>query len=1778
MSGAIGLSQQGVELENIMRSTEGVERKTKIFCTLGPACWSQDSIGELIDAGMNVARFNFSHGDHVSHSDTLNRLRGALASRPHKNVAIMLDTKGPEIRTGFLANKDKVTIEKDAVLELTTDYEFLGDETKIACSYPELPQSVQVGGSVLVADGSLVLTVLEIKDNGIVCRANNTATLGERKNMNLPGCKVLLPTLTEKDEDDLVNFGLMHGVDYIAASFVRTGQDVDNIRKVLGPRGRGIKIISKIESHEGMENFDEILAKTDGIMVARGDLGMEIPPEKVFLAQKMMIRKANIAGKPVVTATQMLESMISAPRPTRAECTDVANAVLDGTDAVMLSGETANGDYPIEAVSMMAKICVQAEGAIHYDELYQALRNSVLDTYGPMSTQEAIASSAVKTAIDINAKMLVVLTESGDTARLVAKYRPQMPVLVLTAMAGSARQAEGFFKGVKARCMGSMIGTDSILYRATDLGKQFGWLKSGDTVIALHGQIEARSGSTNMLKKSIFEFSFSPDLMLQRLRHAVGWGLPAPPPGTRVDFQVCAPLGHGQTLWLVGDLPVLGGSVDVVPNTGGAGAEGGLQLVTTPDLYPIWYNLEPVLAPTGTVVRYRYAVCSGSRFLRYEGSAESGPVTRELTVGQGYVQTQDTLDSRPRRRSSLCSDDETSTGGMTGTGTTEQTEDGSEDEEVPPPAFWGVIPRLSSGQAFVDRRANESDDGGGGLHRPNSRRPTGSGRLLADVIAEETESVASSPTLGRLNPRIRSPIAEDMPSPVSKLRTVSEDMPSPNPASPRTAANNVTMEATDGVIIAVHRLPVLVHRTPEGHYHIEWEDDNLICPSGLLKDSYREANWDRVSSMRLTWVGTVHCAEPIPKEDEERLAKQLEDFHCVPVFLADPLASTFHKFCYGTLWPVFHNIVDVYGALPTRWWNPTQQRNAWASYKTVNRIFVNKVIEVYNEGDLVWVHGLHLLVAPSFLTRRLPSVNVGIFLHTPFPSSEIFRTLSMRADLLRGVLAADHIGFHLYEHARHFLTSCRRILGLKFSAQPGGYIGVEYNGRMVMLTISHIGIEPSFMDRINATTQVQEDIAVLTTKYESAKRTVFVSVDRVERLKGILLKIGAIEFFLAQNPQYVDRVQFVQIGIWDSSNVTPENDSVRAEILASTKRINGRYGAERDEPIFAYSEVENTDMASRLPLWRMGHVLLTTSVRDAVNLYPFEFIYAHELAKSPGVVIVSEFSGSSRVLTGSIGVNPWKREEIIQAMELAMTISDEERFARHEKDLEYITTNSRTMWAERILVDLKRTKKQTAEGEYMGYGLGLGFRMLEFNAGFKMLETDVIAKAYRETFRRVIFFDYGNTLTLEESAGSHNFAKYLTSGDANALVSKAEAPKASSDLLASLTILCADPRNTVFVLSGKERLDLEKTLGSVRGLGLAAEHGYLYKWGTGTNTNAGSTTDSRAPASSSSSSNSLTSEVEEGVWLCTKDNFDDSWKDVTHAVMDIYTQRTHGTYVELKGSSLLWQYRDADPEFGQLQAKELHDQLLQVLEHFQVEVVTGTDYLEVRPEGVDKGVIVDRVMSTIESTSGQYADFILCIGDDLSDEFMFQYLEDVRSRRNLFTVTVGKKPSAAKHFVNDVEQVMEIVHAMTKVSTAAKRNFSMNDLRLFDRNVSTSGGLLSFQRSEGLNRPSALGYMSDGSFEGMKSSPFEGLAESEETPAAEENTQTGTNSLGGRGIASRGGLSGMGGGLGGVRNSMSMSSLSTAGMPSLHPTSSTYEQYLSNVDETEEEEGGGIFF
>jgi pyruvate kinase len=351
-----------------------------------------------------------------------------------------------------------------------------------------------------VADGTLVCVVKELREASVLVRVMNNVTLGEKKNMNLPGVVVDLPTITEKDRDDLVNFGVKHGVDMIAASFVRKASDIDVIRDVLGPGGRHIKIVAKIENQEGLHNYDAILGAADGIMVARGDLGMEIPIEKVFLAQKMMIRKANLMGKPVITATQMLESMIVNARPTRAECSDVANAVLDGSDAVMLSGETANGAHPIDAVRFMSRTCVEAEGVTNYAQLFAAIRESTLAEVGQMSIPEAVASSAVKTAVDMGARAIIVCTETGNSARLVTKYRSAAPVLVLTSTESVARQVGGLCRGAHTVVMGSMIGTESVLARACELLVEMGWAKRGETVVAVHGTMEGRPGSTNVCR------------------------------------------------------------------------------------------------------------------------------------------------------------------------------------------------------------------------------------------------------------------------------------------------------------------------------------------------------------------------------------------------------------------------------------------------------------------------------------------------------------------------------------------------------------------------------------------------------------------------------------------------------------------------------------------------------------------------------------------------------------------------------------------------------------------------------------------------------------------------------------------------------------------------------------------------------------------------------------------------------------------------------------------------------------------------------------------------------------------------------------------------------------------------------------------------------------------------------------------------------------------------------------------------------------------------------
>ncbi|CAI2367740.1 unnamed protein product [Moneuplotes crassus] len=488
-----------LDVSDILKPTDVTERKSKIICTLGPSCSTLEVLLQMLDAGMNVARLNFSHGDHESHAEMVNKLREAKKLRPGNSCGILLDTKGPEIRTGYLKDHKPVSFTKDQELEILTDYEIEGDSTKITCSYEALPTTVKPDDQILIADGAVVCHVLECSKDSVKVRVMNDATIGEKKNMNLPGIEVQLPTLTEQDELDLVDFGIKEGVDIIAASFIRKASDVEYIRDVLGPRGAYIKIISKIENQEGLENFDEILKVSDGIMVARGDLGMEIPTEKVFLAQKYMVQKCNSWSKPCIVATQMLESMVKNPRPTRAEASDVANAILDGADCVMLSGETAGGKFPVQAVKMMAKIATEAEGTINYPKLHLEL---VSKSPTLIETNELLASACAQAAFGLNIDLIIVITRTGRMARLVSKYRPSQKILACSTSFPVVRQIN-LMRGCIGYRVPSFQGIDKILQNLIKAAKSMGYCSSGNVVIALRANSDHNQAQSNMME--IFE-------------------------------------------------------------------------------------------------------------------------------------------------------------------------------------------------------------------------------------------------------------------------------------------------------------------------------------------------------------------------------------------------------------------------------------------------------------------------------------------------------------------------------------------------------------------------------------------------------------------------------------------------------------------------------------------------------------------------------------------------------------------------------------------------------------------------------------------------------------------------------------------------------------------------------------------------------------------------------------------------------------------------------------------------------------------------------------------------------------------------------------------------------------------------------------------------------------------------------------------------------------------------------------------------------------------------
>ncbi len=578
--------------------------RTKIVCTVGPASQTVPVLIKMMQAGMNVARLNFSHGTHEEHGRRLALIREA-AGKAGKSVAVMLDTKGPEIRLGYL-EKEPLKLHAGKKITLTVN-DIKGSESALPVTYRGLPRDVYPGDRILIADGLIELRVLDKTRKSVECEIVNGGEITSQKGLNLPGVVVNLPAVTDRDIDDII-FGINNGIDFIAASFIRKANDVLAIRQIVEESGADVDIIAKIESREGLNNLDEIIKVSDGIMVARGDLGVEIPVEEVPLVQKNIIEKCNHAGKPVITATQMLESMIGNPRPTRAEATDIANAIFDGTDAIMLSGETAAGKYPVEAVQTMANIARKAESSTKYQETL-GRRNRV----AACTVTDAISHATCTIAGDLGATAIITSTETGYTSKMVSKYRPGAPVVAVTPEEKVLRKM-ALVWGVYPILVNRSADTDTMFSTAIEASLKASVISPGDLVVITAGVPVGVQGTTNLIRvHTVGEIS------------ARGTGIGARAVTGRA--RVCQTAGEAIEKIGIGDILVTGATdreyIPAIEKAGALITEAG-GLTSHAAIVGLEFGIPTVVGvadATKNIVDGEVVTVDGQRGLIYKGSA-----------------------------------------------------------------------------------------------------------------------------------------------------------------------------------------------------------------------------------------------------------------------------------------------------------------------------------------------------------------------------------------------------------------------------------------------------------------------------------------------------------------------------------------------------------------------------------------------------------------------------------------------------------------------------------------------------------------------------------------------------------------------------------------------------------------------------------------------------------------------------------------------------------------------------------------------------------------------------------------------------------------------------------------------------------------------------------------------------------------------------------------------------------------------------------------------------
>ncbi|KAF5746622.1 putative trehalose-6-phosphate synthase [Tripterygium wilfordii] len=790
-------------------------------------------------------------------------------------------------------------------------------------------------------------------------------------------------------------------------------------------------------------------------------------------------------------------------------------------------------------------------------------------------------------------------------------------------------------------------------------------------------------------------------------------------------------------------------------------------------------------------------------------------------------------------------------------------------------------------------------------------------------------------------------------------------------------------------IIVANMLPLHARKDSEsGKWCFTLDKDSLLLH---LKDGFS-------SETEFIYVGSLK-ADVDTSEQEEVAQQLLEDFNCVPTFLPHDLQRKFYLgFCKQQLWPLFHYMLPVCPDHGDRF-----DRSLWQAYVSANKIFSDKVIEVINpEDDCVWVQDYHLMVLPTFLRKRYNRVKLGFFLHSPFPSSEIYRTLPVRDELLRGLLNCDLIGFQTFDYARHFLSCCSRMLGLDYESKRG-HIGLDYFGRTVYIKILPVGIHMGRLESVLNLPSTSAKVKEIKDHFNGKK--IILGIDDMDIFKGISLKLMAMEHLLQQHPKFRGKVVLVQI-VNPARGSGKDVEEARNETYSTARRINEAYGTPDYEPVVLIDRP--VPRYEKSAYYAAAECCIVNAVRDGMNLVPYKYIVCRQgtfqMDKAMGVksdaprtsmLVVSEFIGCSPSLSGAIRVNPWDIDAVADALSSAITMNDPEKQLRHEKHYRYVSTHDVAYWARSFMQDLERACQDHYSKRCWGIGWGLAFRVVSLSPSFRRLSVDHIVSAYKRTNRRAIFLDYDGTLVPQTS------------------IIKTPSP----EVISVLRTLSSDPNNTVFIVSGRGRSSLSEWLDPCEALGIAAEHGYFIRWDKNSE------------------------------WEITSVAADLDWKNIVEPVMRLYTEATDGSNIEVKESALVWHHQDADPDFGSCQAKELLDHLENVLANEPAVVKRGQHIVEVKPQGVSKGLVAKKVLLR-KVESGRRPDFVMCIGDDRSDEDMFESILSTVSSPSLpeapeiFACTVGRKPSKAKYYLDDTGDVVKLLQGLATASNPKPKHLT----------------------------------------------------------------------------------------------------------------------------------------